>query len=376
MQVVLYLTKISRATRSNRLSCVGSRAILIENTGVSIENVHGLPWPGKPAGRASRVSRAVFIAFAAMALLSGSATADRRAKGAGRDKPIAPLTADGLPNVQADLAVVMDMETGAELFARRSTEAGGIASTTKVFVALVVQRRNLDLDGVTKIERVDCRYARGGARTRLEIRHSFKNIDLLRAMLIASDNRAVTALGRAVGLDPDGLVAAMNDLARELGLSGAHFTDPTGLRGNVATPRDMALAFKAALADPLLATIMSTRQVSVQSIHSRPQRFTYSNTNRALHSKRHEVLAGKTGYTEKAGYCLVIAARIARREVIMVFLGERDELTRYGDFNRVASWLVSGKVPALGSLPVITARTSKASRTTERTAKSATARDR
>src|SRR5690606_13891301 len=158
-----------------------------------------------------------------------------------RSAAIPALTEDGLPNVLAPQAVVMDLATGAEIFGKGSQEVAGIASTTKVFVALAVRRRGIDLDGVTEITREDRDFARGGARTRLEGRHSFKNIDLLRAMLIASDNRAPTALGRAVGLTPDGLVAAMNELARELGLVNTQFTDPSGLRGNVSTARDMAL---------------------------------------------------------------------------------------------------------------------------------------
>jgi D-alanyl-D-alanine carboxypeptidase len=271
-----------------------------------------------------------------------------------RGTRIEPLNEDGLPNVQSPHAVVMDAATGAELFARNAEEVAGIASTTKIFVAMVVRRRGIDLDGVTKIERVDCDHARGGARTRLEIRHSFTNRDLLRAMLIASDNRAPTALARAAGLDPDGLVAAMNSLARELGLAHTSFTDPSGLRGNVSTAREMAIAMREALKDPVLAEIMGAREVSVRSIHSKPLNIYYRNTNDALHSSRYKVIGGKTGYTRDAGYCLVIAARVKGREVIMVFLGEQRKLTRFGDFGRVVHWIREGLAPALDAVPRVT----------------------
>jgi D-alanyl-D-alanine carboxypeptidase len=271
-----------------------------------------------------------------------------------RNKPIEALTEDRLPNVQSPRAVVMDAATGAELFARNAGDVAGIASTTKIFVAMVVQRRGLDLDGVTTIERVDCDHARGGARTRLELRHSFTNRDLLRAMLIASDNRAPTALARAVGLDPAGLVKAMNKLAKELGLAHTRFTDPSGLRGNVSTAREMAIAMREAMKDPVLAEIMGAREVSVRSIHSKPQLIYYRNTNDPLHSKQYEVLGGKTGYTRDAGYCLVIAARVKGREVIMVFLGEQHKRTRFGDFGRVVNWMKQGLAPALDAVPRVT----------------------
>lgn len=255
---------------------------------------------------------------------------------------IEPFTADGLPNVQAPRAVVLDARTGAEIYARDANQSAAIASTGKIFVAMVVRERGMDLDGVTEITDVDRMYARGGARTRLDVGHGFRNIDLLRAMLVSSDNRAPTALARAVGLSPEQLVACMNQLAARLGLSQTRFTDPSGLRGNVSTAREMAVAFRAALADPVLAEILGARAVTVRSVHRRPRVIDYRNTNRALHSARFDVIAGKTGFTDAAGYCLLIAARIAGREVVMVFLGETHELTRFGDFERVARWMMGG----------------------------------
>ncbi|MCG8422608.1 MAG: serine hydrolase [Proteobacteria bacterium] len=269
-----------------------------------------------------------------------------------------PARATRLPQVLAPRAVVMDVATGTELFAKNSQEIGGIASTGKIFVAMVVRRRGIVLDGVTEITKVDRDYARGGARTRLHVRHSFKNIDLLRAMLIASDNRAPTALGRAVGLDPAGLIAAMNDLAAQLGLPNTRFTDPSGLRGNVSTAREMAIAFKTALHDPVLLEIMKTRRVTLRSIHSRPRRITYRNTNKALHRTQYRVEGGKTGFTKMAGYCLVIAAHIAGRDIIMVFLGERKKSARYTDFHRLARWLTESGIPQSDNLPTITGKSS------------------
>src|SRR3954467_6118596 len=164
--------------------------------------------------------------------------------------------ADGLPDIKSRSAAVLDAQTGEEIFTKDADEVRPIASTTKIFVAMAVRKR-LDLDGWTQITKVDARYASGGARTRLDIGQTFRNKDLLRAMLIASDNRAPTALGRAAGLDPDELVAAMNAVAKDLHLKRTKFTDPTGLRGNVSTAREMATALRAALADDVLRSIMA-----------------------------------------------------------------------------------------------------------------------
>ena len=64
--------------------------------------------------------------------------------------------------------------------------------------------------------------------------------------------------------------------------------------------------------------------------------------HRSLISGKYRVLGGKTGYTDAAGYCLVIAVEIDGRELAMVFLGSQGKLTRYGDFNRVVGWVLDG----------------------------------
>jgi D-alanyl-D-alanine endopeptidase (penicillin-binding protein 7) len=245
---------------------------------------------------------------------------------------------DTLPDVHSRSAIVIDADTGAELFGKDADEVRPIASTTKIFVAMVVRARDLDLDAWTSITRGDADVARGGARTRLAVGETFKNRDLMRAMLIASDNRAPTALGRAAGLDPDELVAAMNRLARKLHLRHTRFTDPTGLRGNVSTAREMALALHAALGDEVLRGIMGDAEQDVTSkdgsatIH-------YDSTNLALRAGKWDVIGGKTGYTEKAGYCFVTAARLAGRVVVAAFYGADGKQTRFADFDRVATWL-------------------------------------
>jgi len=258
---------------------------------------------------------------------------------AGGSADIPPRTAAGLPNVQSESAIVFDMDTGEVLYEQRPDEIRAIASTGKVFVALTVRKHGLDLEGTTQITREDHQYSRGGAKTRLSVGYTFRNLDLLRAMLIASDNRAPSALGRAVGLSPDQLVAEVNALARELGLAGTFFTDPPGLRGNVSTARELAAAYRVAMRDPLLRGIMGTQRIEIQSVAPRRRAIRYANTNRSLRSLRYQVTGGKTGYNDPARYCLVISALHGGRHVGMVFLGGHYKLTRYGDFNRVISWL-------------------------------------
>src|SRR5258706_14516337 len=108
--------------------------------------------------------------------------------------------ADDLPDIRSRSAVVLDASTGAEIFGKDADEIRPIASTTKIFVAMAVRKKGLDLDGWTEITKVDAKQARGGAKTRLDAGEQFSNIDLLRAMLMASDNREPTARGRVASM--------------------------------------------------------------------------------------------------------------------------------------------------------------------------------
>jgi serine-type D-Ala-D-Ala endopeptidase (penicillin-binding protein 7) len=248
------------------------------------------------------------------------------------------------PTVESRSAIVLDAATGEALFAKDPDEVRPIASTTKIFVAMAV-RKHLDLDGWTEISKVDAHYAAGGARTRLDIGQKFRNKDLLRAMLLASDNRAPTALGRAAAMSPDDLVAAMNDVAKRLHLKHTRFIDPTGLHGNVSTAREMAIALRAVLADDVLRAILRQDSADVVS-KDRYAKIHYGSTNQPLVIGKWDVIGGKTGYTHAAGYCFVTGARFDDREVVMAFLGAGGKLARFADFDRVAAWLDHRRGPA------------------------------
>ena len=255
--------------------------------------------------------------------------------------PTLAKPATELPEVKSAAAIAIDAATGAELYGKDADDVRPIASTTKIFVAMAVRKKGLDLDGWTAITKTDAREAKGGARTRLDLGQTFRNKDLLRAMLMVSDNRAPTALGRAAGMSPDELVEAMNGIAKDLHLKRTKFTDPSGLHGNVSTAREMAIALRHALEDDVLREIMGD---SYHEVHSKDgyAKIHYGTTNQALVAKKYDVIGGKTGYTNAAGYCFITAARFEQHEVVMAFLGADGKQTRFADFNRVAAWIDRG----------------------------------
>jgi D-alanyl-D-alanine endopeptidase (penicillin-binding protein 7) len=299
--------------------------------------------------RLARPSLLIAVGFLALTLAGAPAFArtrqsSKRATSHGKSSGTPTTTKTGLPNVQADAAIIVDMDSGEELFSKNPDQVRAIASVGKLFLALAVRGKNLPLEGATTIQEEDRKFASGGARSRLPVGKTFSNKDLLRAMLIQSDNRACTAVGRGAGLEPTALISAMNDVARALGLRKTSFSDPSGLNGNVSTAREVMVGLKAALADPVIAEILQTPTFTVRSLDKRPVDIEYTSTDIALRTeKRFPILGGKTGYTDEAKYCLAIAAKIDGRRVGMVFLGADGKLTRFGDFNRGVAWLLAGR---------------------------------
>lgn len=274
----------------------------------------------------------------------------RRAGARPRDVPT--YTRSGLPNIQAQAAVVVDMkQAGLPLYQKNPEAVRPIASISKLMAAMVVLDRKLDLDAQTTITEDDRRLALRGARSRLPVGITLTNRDLLHAALMASDNRAVPALGRAVGLSPEQMTAAMNAKARELGLAHTRFGDPTGLdHRNVSTPLEVAQMLRAALQYPLISQVCQTATYAAHPISRRGAVIEYSNTDVLVRGSRHRVLGGKTGYNDLAGYCLAVAARLTEaggktRDVAMVFLGAQGKLTRFADFSRTAQWLAEKGAP-------------------------------
>jgi D-alanyl-D-alanine endopeptidase (penicillin-binding protein 7) len=239
--------------------------------------------------------------------------------------------------------VVLDAATGGELYALRADDPRPIASLTKIFVAMALRRRHLDLERWTEINFDDARASAGGTHTLLLEGQTFQNRDLLYAMLLSSDNRVPSALARSVGLSSDELIAELGRVAGDLGLSRTRFDDATGIRGNASTARELALALRQTLRDRLLARIMTTRHARVMS-QSGAITASYTSTVRPLWDRRYKILGGKTGHTAGAGYCLVIGVEIAGRPVIIALLGGKTADARFDDFSALVSWLKAGAV--------------------------------
>jgi len=161
---------------------------------------------------------------------------------------------------------------------------------------------------------------------------------LLQLALMSSDNRAPSALARTYPGGTAACVEAMNRKARELGMLSTHFKDPTGLSDeNVSSAQDLARLVLTASGYPRIREATTSPSSAVKLSGSRVVEF--HNTNRLVGSKSWDIALSKTGYINEAGRCLVMEAKIAARQVIIVLLDSWGKNTRLGDASRIRKWM-------------------------------------
>ncbi len=233
-------------------------------------------------------------------------------------------------------ALVLDQNTGQALVEKQAAAVVPIASLTKLMTAMVLLDAHLDpaeLLTITSDDKDSLRHS----RSRLPVGTRLPREQALLLALVASENRAAHALGRTY---PGGLasfVLAMNAKARELGLSGAHFEDPSGLSsGNVATAWDLARIIQAAYCYPEIRDFSTRPETSIQAGRRTIQ---FPNTNALVRNPRWTIGLSKTGYIEEAGRCLVMQAMLGNRPVLVILLDSWGKYTRLGDANRIKQWL-------------------------------------
>ncbi len=257
--------------------------------------------------------------------------------------------ARGPGRIRAKAVLVVSFDGRRVLYGRNAGQVRSIASISKLMASLVIMDHRLPLDGITTISAVDVKVGSGGCRTRLLRGMKLRNRDLLHAALLASDNRAISAMGRAVGLTPRKLVAAMNARARKMGLVRTRFMDPVGINhGNVSTAYEVAKILRQAVLNPVLQRVMRTRDYFFRPIWPRRRAINYHNTNSLVHRLRFPVYGGKTGFNNKAGYCFTSAMRLpGAGPVLVVVLGSTSKTQRFSDFFSVLAHLRRlGKVHA------------------------------
>lgn len=220
-------------------------------------------------------------------------------------------SADTKPvSVTASSWLVADGD-GNVLKSQNAEEQRSIASITKLMTAMVV------LDAEQRLE---------------EIVNGITRNNLLKLMLIKSDNRSAELLCENYPTGRSGCISAMNLKAQKLGLVETRFIDPTGLGiMNVSTAQELVKIVIAASKYPEIVRASNTHQGRIQK---KKQLWTFNNTNPLVATK--EFIISKTGYIRAAGGCIVMMLDTKIGQRIVVLLNSRNTYTRIPEANLLA----------------------------------------
>jgi serine-type D-Ala-D-Ala carboxypeptidase (penicillin-binding protein 5/6) len=222
------------------------------------------------------------------------------------------------PAIHARSAIMIDARTGRTLYQKFADTETQIASTQKLVTALVVLDSG-NLGKIVTIERADTMVE----PSKLGVRpgQTYTRQNLLTAMLVKSENDAAAALARDTAGSIPSFASLMNRKAHEVGAYHSHFVNPHGLPApQYSTARDMAKIAYTAYREPLLRSIVCRPTYYFTFADGRTRLL--ENTNKLL--MRSTVYNGmKTGYTDKAGRCLISSASANGRDIILVQFGSR-----------------------------------------------------
>lgn len=278
---------------------------------------------------------ALFIACCAAPCSANAATTARTEK-----YKKANLTDDS--RLSAHSALIVDRETGSVLYEKNSRDPQPIASITKLMVAITVLESGVDLNETIVLSKDDDRPSRGRHKSRLRVGSPVTRDELLKLMLMSSENKAAYALARS---HPDGLVEfvrAMNEKAEQLGMQETRFADPTGLSDeNVSTAWDLITLLRES---DRYAIIRDYSTEQNHKIGVGRSKLNYVNSNRLVREGGWEIELQKTGTTTKAGKCLVMLANLGGRPVEMVLLRARGKLARVRDAKLIRIWIETDQI--------------------------------
>ncbi len=224
--------------------------------------------------------------------------------------------------ISAQSAVVIDADTGNVLFEKDAYSKRPMASTTKIMTALIAMEK-LNLEDVVTVSP----FAAGceGSSIWLSEGEHMSVKDLLYGLMLASGNDAATALAEETSGSVSAFTILMNNRAKEIGAENTNFTNPHGLpdESHYTTAYDLALISREAMKNSLFKEIVSTRNKTISWEGSQWQR-SLTNHNKLL--KMYPYSTGiKTGFTKKAGRCLVSSASKDGVDIIAVTLSAPDD---------------------------------------------------
>lgn len=264
-------------------------------------------------------------------------------------------------DISAKSAILVDFNTGKVLYSKNENEPLAMASMTKVMSMLLIMEKiddgSLKYDDIVEISTESS--SMGGSQIFLNPGDKYKVIDLLKGVAMASANDAVVALVEKTYGSKEHFIEAMNKKAESLGLKNTHFVNVHGLdeEGHYSSAYDMSVMARELLKHEKILDF--TRVYEEYLTKPDGSQIWLVNTNKLV--RFYDGVDGlKTGFTQKAGYCLTATGKKNNLRLISVVMGEESiekrssdtvKLLNYG-FNTFKVNLIKNKSEILGKVNV------------------------
>lgn len=264
-------------------------------------------------------------------------------------------------DISAKSAILVDFNTGKVLYSKNENEQLAMASMTKVMSMLLIMEKiddgSLKYDDIVEISTESS--SMGGSQIFLNPGDKYKVIDLLKGVAMASANDAVVALAEKTYGSKEHFIEAMNKKAESLGLKNTHFVNVHGLdeEGHYSSAYDMSVMARELLKHEKILDF--TRVYEEYLTKPDGSQIWLVNTNKLV--RFYDGVDGlKTGFTQKAGYCLTATGKKNNLRLISVVMGEESiekrssdtvKLLNYG-FNTFKVNLIKNKSEILGKVNV------------------------
>ncbi len=252
----------------------------------------------------------------------------------------APAFAQLTFDTKAPFAVLMDYESGTILFQKNADEHMEPASMAKLMTVEIVfgmlKSGRLSMDDeffISEHAWRDGGAVSGGSTMFAELNSKVRVEDLLKSVIIQSGNDASIALAEGIAGTEQTFARIMNERAQELGLTGSHFTNATGLPDPdmYVTPRDLAN----------LARYIIKTYPEYYPIFAEPA-FKWNGINQQNRNSLLEMGIGvdglKTGHTSSAGYGEVVSTTEGGRRLIAVLHGLTSMKERAEEARKLVTW--------------------------------------
>ncbi len=210
------------------------------------------------------------------------------------------------------------------LLAMDADVAVPIASVSKLITAWVVLSAELPMDEKIRVTDADVAFSKHTA-SQLPVGSIWRREQLLEYLLVASDNRAAAALARSYPGGWPEFQYSMRALITQMQLFSFDFGDSSGLSSlNKASARDLGVLLVSLSLTPWFQKLGRKSSVGAKM-----------NVNRFAHDPSVGLVAGKTGFTSAAGYCLAMAEDFGGQIFAMVVLNAPDREARARDMNEL-----------------------------------------